>query len=378
MSRHFSRARVSPTRAASDRARRVRSDRRVSDPIRIELHFLPGLADVVAAEVAERLAAIGRTCPAPCRDDALLIEIGSAEDLGVVLGLRTIVAAYLLLRFDVPRPKSLSSPDRLAAIARAVASAQRLSRRRGEPIRSFRIDAAGRESPVFRALAERIGAATGLAHVPDDGDCVLRFRRSAEAAGWEVLVRLSARPLSSRTWRVSSFPGAVNATVAAAAVRLSRPRPGDRVLNLMCGSGTLLAERLLAGPAAAVMGVDRDPDAIQLSAATLAAAEVGDAVRLETADISTLSVKPRFDVVFACPPWGDKVDRHEDVDRLQDVLLDRAYAWTDPGARMIVISHRVRAMARSLAERRSQWRQLQQTRVWTKGHHPRLYCLRRR
>lgn len=351
---------------------------RATDPIRVELQFLPGLADTVAAEVAERVAIVGRPRPVPQRDDALVIKLRAAGDLAAVLRLRTIVAAYLLLRFDVPRPKSLLSPDRLTRIVRAMASARRMGERRGEPMRSFRIDAAGRESAVFRALAERLGEATGLTYAPDEGDCVLRFRRAAaDATGWEVLVRLSARPLSSRPWRTSPFPGAVNATLAAAAVRLSRPRPADRVINPMCGSGTLLAERLLSGPAAVAVGVDRDPHAVRLSAATLAAAGVGDGVRLETADISTLTVAPRYDVVLACPPWGDKVGRDEDVDRLQDVLLDRAHTWTDPAARMVVISHRVRAMERSLAERRSQWRQVQQTRVWAKGHHPRLYLLRR-
>lgn len=344
-------------------------------PIRVELQFLPGLAEIVADEAADRIDLARPPRPVPGRDDALIVAVPSVAELPAVLELRTIVAAYILLCFEVPRPRSLLGADQLDRIAAAMAQAHRLG-----SVRSFRFDAAGRNSPVFRTLAERLAAATGLAYEPEDGDCVLRFRRSVdttgEHAGWDVLVRLSARPLSSRPWRTASFPGALNASVAAAAVRMSKPRADDRVLNLMCGSGTLLIERLEAGPAANAVGVDRDPAATEITAASAALAGVSP-IRLITADISTLTLDDRFDAVFACPPWGDKVGRHEDVDGLHRALLDRAYDWTNPGARLVVISHRVRSMAHSLAARRDRWRELQQTRVWTKGHHPRIYLLRR-
>lgn len=70
-------------------------------------------------------------------------------------------------------------------------------------------------------------------------------RRTLGRDGWDVLVRLSTFPLSARSWRAEGYHAAVNATVAAAMVRLSQPRSGDRVVNLMCGSGTILVERLL-------------------------------------------------------------------------------------------------------------------------------------
>jgi hypothetical protein len=39
------------------------------------------------------------------------------------------------------------------------------------------------------------------------------------------------------------MPGAVNAALAHAIALLTEPEPADRLLNLCCGSGTLLIER---------------------------------------------------------------------------------------------------------------------------------------
>src|SRR5215218_7167564 len=203
----------------------------------MELLFLPGLAEVVEAEVHERLRGAERLRPVPGRSDSLRFELrGPWERLGE---LRTVVAAFAVLTFGVPRPRSLTSGEYLPEIVRTVQAVRELGPRPA----SFRFDAAGVRSAGFRRLAEELARATGLPHDQDDGDLVLRFRRAAERPdGWDVLVRLSTRPLSDRPWRVRNFPGAANATVAAAMARLTRPRPSDRVANLMAGSGTLLIE----------------------------------------------------------------------------------------------------------------------------------------
>src|SRR5581483_7823655 len=100
-----------------------------------------------------------------------------------------------------------------------------------------RIDAAGADSPTFRRLAAELATRTGLADDPATGDLLLRIRPAA--GGWEVACRLSPRPLSTRAWRVRDIPFALNATIAAAMVEMTEPRPQDRFANLLCGSGTL-------------------------------------------------------------------------------------------------------------------------------------------
>ena len=341
----------------------------------MELLFLPGLAEVVAAEVGERLGPAARPRPVPGRDDSLRLELAGPWDR--LLELRTIVAAFAVLTFPVPRPRSLTSGEYLPEIVRTIQAVRALDP--AHPPASFRFDAAGPTSSGFRRLAEELARATGLGHDQDGGDLVLRFRRATERPdGWDVLVRLSSRPLSDRPWRVRNVPGAANATIAAAMARLTRPRPGDRVANLMCGSGTLLVERLLAGPARLAVGVDRDRAMVEASRENLAAAGLADRAALvcgDVADDAWLARGP-YDVLLADPPWGTLVGDHAGNQALYATLLERAHRGAAPGARLAVLTHEIRLMERCLEQARRLWETEDVTRVYAKGHHPRIYLLR--
>ncbi|MFL6183787.1 MAG: methyltransferase [Actinomycetes bacterium] len=341
----------------------------------MELLFLAGLGEVVEAEVRERLGGAERLRPVPGRSDSLRFELrGPWERLGE---LRTVVAAFAVLSFGVPRPRSLTSGEYLPEIVRTVQAVRELGP--APQPSSFRFDAAGATSSGFRRLAEALAASTGLRHDQDDGDLVLRFRRAVERAdGWDVLVRLSTRPLSDRPWRVRHLPGAANATIAAAMARLTRPRPADRVANLMCGSGTLLVERLLTGPARLAVGVDRDRAVLEDCRANLAAAGLTDRAELVQADVADdawLAGGP-YDVLLADPPWGTLVGDHAGNQALHATLLERAHRAAAPGARLAVLTHEIRLMERCLDQARGLWTPEGVTRVYQKGHHPRIYLLR--
>ncbi len=341
----------------------------------VELTFLPGLDAVVAGEVAEKLSGVRAVHPVPGRTDSLLCKVIELES---VLALRTVVAAFLALTFDVPRPKSLTSGEHFPRIVAAIEQAKRLNA--DDPLRTFRFEAAGSDSPVFQRLADQVAQATGL--VPDStgGDCTIRFRRAVEGSGWDVLVRLTKRPLATRVWRRHGHPAAVNATIAAAMVRLTNPTPDDRVLNLMCGSGTLLIERLLAAPARTAVGVDINAAAVTASTGNIAAAGLADRVTVHQADVAGTEWHgdAQFDVVFADPPWGDKAGRHETNEALHEALLRRAYELSAPGARMVVLTHEIRVMQRCLRQAPARWTVSDELRVFAKGHHPRMYVLQRK
>jgi 23S rRNA G2445 N2-methylase RlmL len=321
---------------------------------------------VVAAEVTRRLGLAARAVPG--RDDSLWIEY--AGPWRRLADLRTVVAVFAVLTFPVPRPRSLSSGEYFPAIVDTV--------RRVSGAASFRFEAAGADSAVFRRLADQLAEATGLRFDPGHGDVVLRFRRTPGGSGWDVLVRLTPRPLSDRPWRVAHLPGAVNATVAAAVVALARPRPDDRVVNLMCGSGTLLIERLLAAPARVAVAVDRDPRAVAAAEANLRAAGVRERVRLLRADIAAADwfAAGPYDLLLADPPWGTLVGDHATNETLYARLLARARQAAAPGARFAVLTHEIRLMERCLARASTGWRVESVTRVFQKGHHPRIYLLR--
>jgi tRNA (guanine6-N2)-methyltransferase len=343
----------------------------------LELTFLPGLGDVLRDEVAQVLHPPKPARPAPGRDDALLVRHPGA--LRDVLRLRTAVAVFVRLHFDVPRPRSLTSGDHLARIVDAVGASLRVERSH-----SFRFEAAGSDSAVFARLASLVAQATGLVHDADDGELVIRVARGRHAGeadpGWDVLVRVGPRPLSARTWRVADYPGAANATIAAAMVRLAGVRAGDRVANLMCGSGTLLVERLLAGGAASAVGVDLEPEAVAAAQANVEAAGLADRVRLVVADaldVAAWSGGQRFDLLLADPPWGDLHGSHDTNAALHGELLRAAHEASRQGARLVVLTHEVRLMQRLLRELAGQWQLRDEVRVFAKGHHPRIYLLDR-
>lgn len=335
--------------------------------------FLPGLAEVVDGEIQLRIPGVDRISPVPGRDDSL--EVVCQGGLSPFLALRTVVAPFLVLTFEVPRPKSLLSGEHFPKIINAVR--QVLDLDRADPPKSLRVEAAGRDSTVLRTFASELAAATRLQDDPDDGQCVVRVRRTPRGDGWDVLVRLSARPLSARPWRVRRHPAAANATVAAAMASLTAPRPSDRVVNLMCGSGTLLIERLLAAPARYAVGIDLDPDAVASARENLAAARVTAQTGLIVGDIGGEEWIRRgpYDVLLADPPWGDKAGRHDQNEALHQGLLERAYAGARQGARLAVLTHEIRIMERCLARTRNLWRLTAEHRVFHKGHHPRMYLL---
>jgi tRNA (guanine6-N2)-methyltransferase len=133
--------------------------------------------------------------------------------------------------------------------------------------------------------------------------------------------------LSAWSWRVEGHQAAANATLAAAMALLSGPRATDRVVNLMCGSGTLLIERLLAGPAQRAVGVDIS-QGDQGRRRQRRRSRVGGGVELLTEDIrgdGWLGLN-LFDCLLADPPWGDKSGSHAKNEELHRILLKRKMA----------------------------------------------------
>lgn len=162
-------------------------------------------------------------------------------------------------------------------------------------------------------------------------------------------------------------------------VQLSKPSAQDRVANLMCGSGTILVERLLAGSTQTALGVDISPEAIAAARVNASAAAVNDRIKLLTADITSdewLTAGP-FDCIYADPPWGDKSGDHALNEDLHLLLLERAYRGAANGARLVVLTHEIRIMERCLHRTSGLWQLASQTRVFQKGHHPRIYVLTR-
>jgi SAM-dependent methyltransferase len=361
---------------------------------RYEAEVLPGLAPFAHAELAALPGARPDPLPgdpaAAARLDRLPFAWSGGGDPPLD-PLRTVTSVQRVLDFAVPRPRALLGDQALRAIvreARAVAAA-------AGPFAGLRLEAAGRDSAVFGRLRAALARELGLADAPDDGELRLRVRpRPGEGPpGWQVLIRTTPRPASARAWRVANLPGGLNACVAAAIWRWVGVDPGQRVLNPMCGSGTLLIERARMGPAARLAGLDLDPDALAAAAANAEAAGLtvdsdlagrgGPAgratVELRLADAGATPFEAgSFDALVADPPWGDAVGDAGELPVAYRRLLEESARLVAPGGTAVLVTHALRAFDAALEGARDAWREDGRLRVFHGGHRPALVRLVRR
>ncbi len=185
-----------------------------------------------------------------------------------------------------------------------------------------RIDAA---KALAKGLADKLPASWRYAEENAAVEIWLTIHGQTAVCG----LRLSDRTMRHRKYKLEHIPASLRPTVAAALVRLAGARPGERVLDPMCGAGTLLAEQLAVRPAphrgvVQVFGGDLDREALRTARANLRTfGEVPlcrwDAVRLPLADQC-------IDRVISNPPFGKQLATPEAIGPLYRRLtgeLDR-------------------------------------------------------
>ena len=248
----------------------------------------------------------------------------------------------------MPRPRALLGHQHLTRLLSLVQSV--MDARRDGAYRTFRVLGAGAGSTVFMRLRHEIAAATGLEPTNDAAHLQIAIRRAnTDEDGWQTLIRTSPLPLSARRWRVCDMPGALNAAVASVMVSLAGARPDERLLNLCCGSGTLMVERLGMGRAASVTGVDISEDALGCADANLRAAGHRSSVSLVQADCASLPLPDAsFDSITADLPYGMLMNASGDIASLYRSALAEAARVAAANASLVVITTRRRAMLSAL------------------------------
>jgi 23S rRNA G2445 N2-methylase RlmL len=154
-------------------------------------------------------------------------------------------------------------------------------------------------------------------------------------------LRLSDRTMRHRKYKHEHLPASLRPTLAAAMVQLAGARPGQVVLDPMCGAGTILAEQLEVGwqPGAGqviVWGGDIDATALRAAASNLR--RLGqpllarwDATRLPLADQSV-------DRIVSNPPFGKQLGRPEDIGPLYHRALAEYDRVLRGGGRAVLLA----------------------------------------
>ncbi len=341
-----------------------------SAPSVIELEVTDGLESLARAELSAR-AGVPK---ASIQTGPGWIRTTLDAPSGTWRSLRLAESVFRVETFDVPRPKALLGDAHFKRLARAVAE---VIAGYPEHPTTFSLAAAGSGSSVLLRLRDSLANATGLRDSGDAGDLQIRLFRARLEGGWDVLLRLTSRPLSARAWRVCSFPGALNATVASAMAQLTLQRPDQVVVNLMSGSGSILIERLMLGPAAQAIGIETDGERVICAAKNAQAAGKTGSIRWLQSDARSIPLPARSVHALAADlPFGQRVGTHADNLRLYPAVFGEAAQVACRGARFAVLTHEVNLLERMLREQ-SDWRMLQTLRLNLRGLHPRLYVLER-
>lgn len=334
-----------------------------------ELEVLPGLEHLCAQEAVEKLG--GRQVILGVRTGG--VSLGPSIDLEALSTLRTANSVYAVVTASVPRPKALLGHQhwvRIVSVCREITSAD-------PSFRTLGIDAAGAQSAVMQRIRAELADALGLAATDAKGDLHVRIRPTPTGAGWQVLIRLTTRPLATRPWRVHNYEGALNACVAAAMIRLARPTPSDCVLNVCCGSATLMVELEQAYIVRHCIGVDVDTHALSLASAHLQAAHV-DNCALIAGDATALPLSDRsVSLIMADLPFGQRVGSHAENLALYPALMNEAARVAGAGARLVLITHEKRLIRQILHEHPA-WAIIEELEINQNGLHPVIVVLERR
>lgn len=288
----------------------------------------------------------------------------------ILYELKTAIAVYVRDKYTIPRPKALLGHEHFS---RLIGTIQFVITHANQSIETFYISAAGSDSSVMERIKREIASATGLVEA-EQGDLLLRIRRTEY--GWDVLTRLTNRPLATRKWRICNMEGALNAPLAHAMIRLSNPKSSDRFLNIACGSGTFMIERCTYGKTQWIAGFDICYEALECASTNITQAGYQDRIKLFQADATCVPMKHgQVDVICADLPFGQLVGSHSENVKSYPQILNEIERLLAPDGRAIIITHEIRLM-QSLMPKLNLVLQ-NQYQITQRGLHPCIYIFKK-
>lgn len=345
---------------------------------------LPGLERVVSQELNDKLEATaldtrrGWVVFSYSGDVGDLLMLSTTEDVFVVL--------YRTAELPVSRKDALSLLTRMARGSRYWDPAWTQFRQTRRAVRrvTFRVIAQMAGKHPFRRQEARDAVLAGI-HArwpgwkPVADDAHAEIWVSVVDRWATIAIRLSDRTMRHRTYKVEHRPASLRPTLAAAMVTLSRPRPGDRFCDPMCGAGTILAERARYGPFRELLGGDMDTGALRAARANLAQVrEARGRHVVHLWDARALPVRSEWlDAVVSNLPFGEQVGSHAANLSLYQSFWGQLLRTLNHGGRAVLLTSEKELMRDLLREHRQLERE-QEILVGVLGQAARVYVLRKR
>ncbi len=203
------------------------------------------------------------------------------------------------------------------------------------------------EQAVLRGLETRLGDVWRL--VEEEANLEIW----ANLLGGRLLcgLRISDRTMRHRAYQVAHLPASLRPSVAAAMVFLTEPAATDTFLDPMCGSGTLLAERMLAGEYQQVLGGDIVGRHVEIARQNLAV--LGKRWRVSRWDARKLPLAAAsIDAVATNPPFGKQIGSRQELEHLYPVVLAEIARVLKPSGRAVILSSQYELLKEVLRQER--------------------------
>ena len=193
---------------------------------------------------------------------------------------------------------------------------------------------------IWRSLKARYPRWTPVAD-----DAQVEFWANELGSQFLLGARLSDRTMRHRFERKVELPAALRPSVAAAMVLLTEPKPDDVFLDPMAGSGTILYERMQAGPYARILGGDIEPERVDAARKNVRGGrkkpgpDTPSAPDIRQWDARKLPLDDASIDKVACNlPFGKQLRASENPAKLYPPVLAELERVVRPGGRIVLLS----------------------------------------
>jgi tRNA (guanine6-N2)-methyltransferase len=164
-----------------------------------------------------------------------------------------------------------------------------------------------------------------------------------------VAVKCWQRSLYERAYKTSQRQGSLRPSIAAAMVQLAAGvdmESGTRIVDNFCGSGTILAESLLAG-SQQVYGGDIERQAVDFTRQNLSNLHYSETYRIKQLDATKTKWPPRFfDSAVSNLPWGRQIGVSHVTSLYRDTLHEYARILRPNGVLCLLVGRKYQLIAK--------------------------------
>ena len=359
-----------------------------------ELEVLPGLEPLALEECSRH-----GVSHVALQEKGKLFARFSPEHLPHLLALKLVASAHVVISVAGKRPSTLRGHQALQTVVSVVKIIREVARFETE---TCRLVMQGSDSPEALRIREEIARHCALqegepVEGEKSGEHLFRIRRSLYLDGWDVVIRISPKPLSTRKWRVTDYRGALHANIGAAMAHLLESHCSHllrlqplSILDPFCGSGTVLCELMsrksdsrksFGGLPIELFGGDISLEALEACREnTQALAQKSTRMQCELYQGSATQIpmpSGMFDALVTNPPWGEAHGKAQEIEALYEKFFQEANRVLKAGGILMICTQAMQTMSHLLKRQARQWDHVGELSVFNGSFRPALSVLRK-